>query len=68
MEAQSYSANKFLQVDCTILQQKGKVGNIILIQGCCLMGARSPEVSTICSLETKISNKEPAQVPKTFDS
>ena len=30
------------------------------------MGPQSPEVPTICPRETKISNKEPAQVPKTL--
>ena len=37
-------------------------------QGCCLMGARSPEDTTICPRATKISNKEPPWAPKTYDS
>ena len=32
------------------------------------MGVRVPEVPTICPRATKISNKEPKQAPKTFDS
>ena len=32
------------------------------------MGSQSPEAPTICLSVTKISNKEPEQMPKTYDS
>ena len=38
------------------------------LQGCCLMGAQSPEAPTIYPQATKISNKEPGGVPKAYDS
>ena len=38
-------------------------------QGCCPTGSQSPEAPTICLSVTRISNKEPEQVPiKTYDS
>ena len=38
-------------------------------QGCCLTSARSQRrLSTIYPQTTKISNTEPEQVPKTYDS
>ena len=41
---------------------------VLLLQGCCLTGARSPEAPTICLLVTKMSNQEPKQVFKMHDS
>lgn len=38
------------------------------MQGCCLTGAQLPVAPTISSRATKILNKEPAWVPKNYDS
>ena len=38
------------------------------MQGCCLTGAQLPVAPTISSHATKILNKEPAWVPKNYDS
>ena len=35
------------------------VGNIVLHQGCCLTGARSPEAPKFCVGATKFWNEEP---------
>lgn len=38
------------------------------MQGCCLTGTQLPVAPTISSRATKILNKEPAWVPKNYDS
>lgn len=38
------------------------------MQGCCLTGVQLPVAPTISSRATKILNKEPAWVPKNYDS
>ena len=41
---------------------------VLVGQGCCLMGARSPQAPTMSWRATRTLNKEPTRVPKTYDS
>ena len=41
---------------------------VLVGQGCCLMGARSPQAPTMSWRATRTFNKQPTRVPKTYDS